>query len=47
MELQPGQFITMPHDLAIRLINEYKITPVEKVAYKVFSEILTGLPMGS
>ncbi len=40
MELQPGQVITMPHDLAVRLLNEYKITPVVKVAYRIYSEIL-------
>lgn len=40
MELQPGQIITLPHDIAIRLLNEGKITPIEKVAYKVWSEIL-------
>ena len=40
MELQPGQTITLPHDIAIRFLNEGKITPVEKVAYKVYSEIL-------
>ena len=40
MELQPGQVITLPHDKAIRLLNEGKITPIEKVAYKVYSEIL-------
>lgn len=40
MELQPGQVITLPHDKAIRLLNEGKITPVERVAYKVWAEIL-------
>ena len=40
MELQPGQVITMPHDKAIRLLNEGKITPIEKIAYKVYSEVL-------
>ncbi len=40
MELQPGQVITLPHDKAIRLLNESKITPIGKVAYKVYSDIL-------
>ena len=40
IELQPGQVITLPHETAIKLLNEGKITPVEKVAYKVYSEIL-------
>lgn len=40
MELQPGQVITLPHDKAIRLLNEGKITPTEKVAYRIYSEIL-------
>ena len=40
MELQPGQVITLPHDKAVRLLNEGKVTPIEKVAYKVYSEIL-------
>lgn len=40
MELQTGQIITLPHDKALRLLNEGKITPIEKVAFKVYSEIL-------
>src|SRR4030043_835239 len=40
MKPQPGQVITLPHDKAIRLLNEGKITPIERVAYKVYSEIL-------
>ena len=40
MELQPGQVITLPQDKAIRLLNEGRITPIDKVAYKVYSEIL-------
>jgi hypothetical protein len=40
MELPEGQIITMPHDIAIRLLNESKITPIEKVAYRIYSEIL-------
>lgn len=40
MELQAGQIITLPYDKALRLLNEGKITPIERVAYKVYSEIL-------
>ncbi|MFH0773890.1 MAG: hypothetical protein V2A53_00125 [bacterium] len=40
IELQSGQIVTLPHDKAIRLLNEGKITPIEKVAYKVYSELL-------
>ena len=40
MQLQRGQVITLPHDKIIRLLNEGKITPIEKIAYKVWSEIL-------
>jgi len=39
VQLHPGQIITLPHDKAVRLLNE-EGCPVEKVAYKVFSEIL-------
>lgn len=42
MELQAGQIITLPYDKALRLLNEGKITPVERVAYKVYSELLEG-----
>jgi hypothetical protein len=40
MELKTGQVITLPHDKAIKLLIEGKITPIERVAYKVYSEIL-------
>ncbi|OGW56026.1 MAG: hypothetical protein A2Y81_00795 [Nitrospirae bacterium RBG_13_43_8] len=40
LELQTGQIITLPYDKAIRLLNEGKITPIERIAYKVWSEIL-------
>ena len=40
IDLQPGQVITLPHDTAIKLLNEGRITPVERVAYRVYSEIL-------
>lgn len=39
-ELPAGQVITLPKEKAIKLLNEGKITPIEKVAYKVYSEIL-------
>jgi hypothetical protein len=40
MELQAGQLVTLPHEIALKLLNEGKITPVEKVAYKIYSEVL-------
>jgi hypothetical protein len=40
LELQTGQIITLPYDKAIRLLNEGKITPIERIAYKVWSELL-------
>ncbi|MEW6163092.1 MAG: hypothetical protein AB1606_07260 [Nitrospirota bacterium] len=40
LELQPGQIITLPHELALRLLNKGKITPIGRVSYKVWSEIL-------
>lgn len=40
LELQPGQVITMPHNIAIKLLNEGKIIPIEKATYKVYSELL-------
>lgn len=40
VELLPGQFITLPHDKVLKLLNDGKIIPVEDVAYKVYSEIL-------
>jgi hypothetical protein len=40
MELLPGQIVTLPHDKAMQLLNEGRITPLEMVAYKVYSEAL-------
>jgi len=40
MELQPGQIIALQSEKALKLLSEGKITPIEKVAYKVYSEIL-------
>lgn len=39
-ELQPGQLITLSQDKAIGLIEKGKITPIGRVAYKVYSEVL-------
>lgn len=39
-ELLPGQLINLPTDKALKLVNEGKITPAERVAYHVYSEIL-------
>lgn len=39
-ELQAGQIITLPTEKAIRLIEEGIITPVERAAYRIYSEIL-------
>jgi hypothetical protein len=39
-ELQPGEIITLPRDKAIELINQGRIAPIGRVAYKVYSEIL-------
>lgn len=39
-ELKAGQVITLQKEKALRLLSEGKITPLEKVAYKVYSEIL-------
>jgi hypothetical protein len=38
-ELQPGEIITLPRDKAIELINQGRIAPIGRVAYKVYSEI--------
>ena len=40
IDLQPGQIITLPHEAAIDLLNEGKIKPVEKTAYRIYSSIL-------
>jgi len=40
LELQAGQVITLPKDKAISLLNEGKITLIDKEPYKVYSEIL-------
>jgi hypothetical protein len=40
VELQAGQIVTLPHDIAIKLLNEGRIKLIERVAYKVYSSIL-------
>lgn len=40
MEIQAGQIVTLAKDQAIKLINEGKIIPIGKVAYKIYSNIL-------
>lgn len=40
LELTPGQVITLPQEKAIMLIEGGKITPIGRVAYKVYSEVL-------
>lgn len=39
-ELQAGQVITLPKEKALKLLNEGKVTPIEKVAYRIYSNIL-------
>ena len=40
IELHPEQVTALHNDVAIRLINEGRIAPVGKVAYKIHSKIL-------
>mgnify|MGYP001117279343 CR=1 FL=1 len=40
VELQQGQIIQLDKDKAIPLIEAGKITPIERVAYKIYSELL-------
>lgn len=39
-DLHPGQVIALQNDIAIRLINDGRIDPVGKIAYKIHSKIL-------
>jgi transcription initiation factor IIF auxiliary subunit len=39
-EIQAGQVITLPKDKALNLLNQGKIAPISKMAYRVYSEIL-------
>ncbi len=38
--LRPGQVTALHNDVAIKLINEGRITPIGKVTYKIYSKIL-------
>jgi hypothetical protein len=40
MEVQAGMIITLDKEKALVLLNEGKIIPTEKVAYRIYSEIL-------
>ncbi len=40
LELKPGQVVALPHDVAVKLLNDNKITPIGKAIYKVYSKIL-------
>jgi hypothetical protein len=40
LELKPGQVVALPHDAAVKLLNDNKITPIGKAIYKVYSKIL-------
>jgi hypothetical protein len=40
MTLEPGQIITLPRDLAVTLLNQGRVSPVGRVAIKIFSEML-------
>lgn len=39
-ELLPGQIVSLADEKALKLLSEGKISPVERVAYRVFSEAL-------
>jgi len=36
----PGQIVTLPKEKALALLNEGKIVPSERTAYRIYSEIL-------
>ncbi|MGD0883567.1 MAG: hypothetical protein ABSA46_01605 [Thermodesulfovibrionales bacterium] len=41
IELLPGQIVTLPKEIAFKLVERGKITPTDEgAAYKVYSEIL-------
>jgi len=40
IELRPEQVVSLNNDVAIKLINEGRITPIGKVSYKIYSKIL-------
>jgi len=43
MELQPGQVVTLSKEMAVQLVNTGKIIPIERVAYRIYSEILEAV----
>ena len=40
LELQPGQVVTLPADVALELVNDGRIAPIGKAIYKIYSKIL-------
>ena len=42
MEVQAGQIITLEKEKALGLLNDGKIIPTEKVAYRIYSKILNA-----
>lgn len=42
MDIEPGQIVILPQDKGIKLLNEGKIEPIERVTFKVWSEVLQG-----
>lgn len=40
LELKPGQVVALPHDVAVKLLNDNRITPIGKAIYKIYSKIL-------
>ncbi len=40
LELQPGQVVTLPADIALELVNDGRIAPIGKAIYKIYSKIL-------
>ena len=41
-ELNPGDVVDVPKDVAIKYIEKGKIKPIEKAAYRIYSNILQG-----
>ncbi len=40
LELQPGQVVTLPADVALELVNDGRLAPIGKAIYKIYSKIL-------
>lgn len=40
VELMPGQKVTLPYNVALKLVNDGRIAPIEKAIYEVYSNIL-------